>query len=296
MKQSILRRTCCASALIVGLNIHGFCLAQSAESTAYMGAPVELVEAPNGAITNKKLLDRVGDFNFIEPTIDKLAEGVWQFGGYGLAPMSIIETDEGLIAFDTGDTVHDGELMLEAIRTVTQKPVKVIIYGHSHTVMGAGIIADGNEGVMIIGHPELNDVVASNLAAGGRSVVGQEKVRQTLEDYLDGASFVLDQTNSFVRFDFADGATSGLDIRRAIAEFVPSPDDYDSQADITLKMSGETWAKVYLSQATPEQLIGDGEIVVDGDAAEAARLLNLFDRYSPAKAVVVRPAFLEHGL
>ena len=29
----------------------------------YMGGPVELVKAPDGAITNKKLLDRVGDFN-----------------------------------------------------------------------------------------------------------------------------------------------------------------------------------------------------------------------------------------
>lgn len=615
MKHSAPTWTCRAAALIVGLNVLGNCYAQSAESSAYMGAPVELVEAPNGAIANKKLLDRAGDFNFIEPTIVKLAEGVWQFGGYGLAPMSIIETDEGLIALDTGDTVHDGELMLEAIRTVTQKPVKVIIYGHSHTVMGAGVIAEGNEDVMIIGHPELNDVVAGNLAAGGapsfypevspyltarvltqfnaympkegpdayvlptnlaaitsaflpvntpvedgqemtvlgikmqfftkygsddkvhttvwmperkilfttllwsappqlytlrgdvfrdprdwiaglkfnrdlnaeilisaggRSVVGQEKVRQTLEQYLDGASFVLDQslrgilagmgpdelryfvtfpdyldeappnlqaygeissyppaiyyqtvgwydndaanlkpltlrdearrlvplmggrdkvleaasaamdkkeyawaaklanqlyliddqdkearqikaealrqmayvstgandrahlmsqalalegkatiarlvpppqaaiaadpvkyvdfmrvridpvksdqTNSFVRFDFADGSSAGLHIRRAIAEFVPNPDDYSKQPDITLKMSGETWVKVYLSQAMPGQLISDGDIVVDGDADEAARLLNLFDRYSPAKAVLVRPAFLEHGL
>ena len=77
---------------------------------------------------------------------------------------------------------------------------------------------------------------------------------------------------------------------------MPNPDDYSKKPDITLKMSGETWVKVYLSQTTPEQLISDGEIVVDGDAAEAARLLDLFDRYSPAKAVVVRPTFLEHGL
>ena len=616
MKTSFISGACRGVIIaIFGLNFYGNCYAQSAESSAYMGAPVELVEAHNGAIANKKLLDRVSDFNFMQPTIEKLAEGVWQLGGYGLAPMSIIETDEGLIAFDTGDTVHDGELMLEAIRTFTQKPIKVIIYGHSHTVMGAGVIAEGNENVMTIGHPGLNDVVASNLAAGGapsfypevspvltarvltqfnaympkegpdayvvptnlteitsaflpvntpvedgqemtvlgvkmqfftkygsddkvhttvwmperkilfttllwsappqlyslrgdvfrdprewieglkfnrdlnaeillsggsRPLVGKEKIRQTLVDYLDGASFVLDQTlrgilagmgpdelryfvtfpeyldeapinlqaygevssyppaiyyqtvgwydndaahlkpltprdearrlvpliggrekvleaasaamdkkeyawaaqlanqlyllddqdkdarqlkadalrqmayvstgandrahlmsqalalegkttiarlippppaaiaadpvkyvdfmrvridpaksdqtRSFVRFDFADGATAGLDIRRAIAEFVPNADDYGQKPDITLKMSGETWAKVYLSQTTPEQLIGDGDIVVEGDDAEAARLLNLFDRYSPAKAVVVRPAFLEHGL
>jgi len=579
-----------------------------------MGAPVKLGTAPNGAIANQKLLDGVDAFNWLEPTIENPAEGVWVFGGYGLAPMSIIEAEDGLIAFDTGDTKHDGELMLEAIRTVSQKPVKVIIYGHSHTVAGAGVIAEGNKDIMVIGHPGLNDVVAENLAAGGapafypevspyltaraltqfnaympsegpdsyvlptnltaidvdflpvntpvqdgqemtvlgikmqfftrygsddkvhttvwlperrilfttmlwsappqlysvrgdvfrdprewiaglrfnrdlnpevlvsagsRPVVGEANVRQTLEEYVDGASFVLDQslrgilagmgpdelryfvtfpeyldeapinlqsygevssyppaiyyktvgwydndaanlkpltqldearrlvplmggrtkvleaarsaldkkeyawaaklanllylidkqdtdarqlkaealrqmayvstgandrahlmsqalalegkttiarlippapegiiatptkfvdyfrvrldpsksdqTNSFVRFDFTDGTSAGLHIRRAVAEFVPSPEIYYREPDLTIAMTGETWAKVYLSQATPEDLIGNGDIKVSGDAAEAAHLINLFDRYKPEKAVVIPPAFLEHA-
>ena len=89
--------------------------------------------------------------------------------------------------------------------------------------------------------------------------------------------------------------TAGLHIRRAIAEFVPNPDAYHREPDITLEMSGETWGQVYLSQATPEDLISNGDIKVDGDAVEAARLINLFDRYSPARAVVIRPAVQEHG-
>jgi len=52
-------------------------------------------------------------------------------------------------------------------------------------------------------------------------------------------------------------------------------------------MSGETWAKLYLSQATPEELIESGEMEVAGDAAEAARVINLFDRYVPAEALVI---------
>jgi glyoxylase-like metal-dependent hydrolase (beta-lactamase superfamily II) len=132
-----------------------------------MGAPVELVKAANGAITSKKLLDRVGDFNWLKPTIENPAPGIWVFGGYGLAPMSIIEAEDGLIAFDTGDTRHDGELMLEAIRTITQKPIKVIIYGHSHTVAGAGVLAEGNNEIMVVGHPNLNAVVKQNLGGGG---------------------------------------------------------------------------------------------------------------------------------
>ncbi len=137
----------------------------TAQIDAYMGAPVELVTAPNGAITNKKLLEGVEKVVWLKPTIEKPTDGIWVFGGYGLAPMTIIETDEGLIAFDTGDTKHDGELMFEALRTVSDKPVKAIIYGHSHTCFGAGVLAEGNTDLAIIGHPNLNAVVEQN--AGG---------------------------------------------------------------------------------------------------------------------------------
>jgi len=54
-----------------------------------------------------------------------------------------------------------------ALRTFTDKPVKAIIYGHSHTVFGAGVLAEGNEDVMVIGHPDLNAVVEKNLKGGG---------------------------------------------------------------------------------------------------------------------------------
>jgi hypothetical protein len=59
-------------------------------------------------------------------------------------------------------------------------------------------------------------------------------------------------------------------------------------------MSGETWARLYLSQATPEELIENGDLEVSGDAAEAARVINLFDRYSPQQALVVPALALDH--
>jgi len=99
-----------------------------------------------------------------------------------------------------------------------------------------------------------------------------------------------DKMNKYVRFEFADGSKAGLHIRRAVAEFVQDPDKYQRKADVTLSMGGEAWVKVYLSAATPEDLIKKGEIKVKGNGKEAARLLNLFDRYRPEKAVVVPPA------
>jgi alkyl sulfatase BDS1-like metallo-beta-lactamase superfamily hydrolase len=601
------------SILALSYTLSSYAQAQPGQIDAYMGAPVTLVKAPNGAITNKKILDGIDKVGWLKPTIDLPAEGVWHFGGYGLAPITVIDTDEGLIAFDTGDSKHDGEMLLKAIRTVSQKPVKAIIYGHSHTVLGAGVLAEENKDVMVIGHPNLNAVVEENIqsagipayypeigsyltaramiqfnaylpkegpdafvvpltltdtestfipvntpvedgqemtvlgikmqfftkygsddkvhttvwmperkillttmlwssppqlysvrgdvfrdprewiaglkfnrdlgaevliSAGARAVVGKEEIKKRLEGYLDGASFVLDQTlrgilggmgpdelrhwvkfpeylaevpnnlqnygeissyspaiyyqsvgwydndaanlkpvspddeaerivplmggrdkvlttaraaldkkeyawaahlvnylyrldpldnearqlkadalrqmayvstggndrahlmsqalalegkvkiarlippapktiaafsatfvdyfrvridplksgetDSFVRFDFADGASAGLHIRRAVAEFVAEPDNYYRKPDIALSMSGETWVKVYLSQGTAEELIKSGEIRVTGDATEAARLINLFDRYVPEKAVVIPVAALDH--
>ena len=103
-----------------------------------------------------------------------------------------------------------------------------------------------------------------------------------------------DKTDSFIQFDFSDGTKAGLHVRRAVAEFVAVPEKYQRKPDVVLAMSGETWAKLYVSRATPEELIKNGEIKVTGDADEAARLINLFDRYSPAKAVAIPPAALDH--
>jgi alkyl sulfatase BDS1-like metallo-beta-lactamase superfamily hydrolase len=142
-------------------------IANNETTNPYMGADVTLGEAANGAIVNQAVLDNTPKVTWTEPTIEQPAEGVWTFGGYGLAPITIIDTPEGLIAFDTGDSKHDGEILLEAIRTVTDKPIRAIIYGHSHTGLGAGVLAEGNKDVMLIGHPNLNDVMTENENSGG---------------------------------------------------------------------------------------------------------------------------------
>ena len=62
-----------------------------------------------------------------------------------------------------------------------------------------------------------------------------------------------------------------------------------------LTLSPEAWAKVYLSAATIEELIsGEGIDVTAGDPAEAARVLKVFDRYDPARAVVIPAESLIH--
>jgi alkyl sulfatase BDS1-like metallo-beta-lactamase superfamily hydrolase len=100
------------------------------------------------------------------------------------------------------------------------------------------------------------------------------------------------ETDEFIQFDFSNGSSSGLHVRRAIAEFVDKPGNHVRKPDIRLKLSGETWAKLYLSQATLDDLIMSGDAEVKGDADEAARLINLFDRFSPQTALVIPPTTL----
>jgi alkyl sulfatase BDS1-like metallo-beta-lactamase superfamily hydrolase len=101
------------------------------------------------------------------------------------------------------------------------------------------------------------------------------------------------ETNRLLRFDFPDGKSAGLHVRRAVAEFVEDPAEYPRDPDIVLKLSAEAWAKVYLSAEPIDKMIKDGEITVTtGDAAEAARVLNLFDHYDKSRAVVIPSALM----
>ena len=102
------------------------------------------------------------------------------------------------------------------------------------------------------------------------------------------------ETDKVLRFDFPDDASVGLHVRRAVVEFIEDPTVYPREPDVVLKLSPEAWSKVYLSSETIEKLVEGKEIEVpQGDAAEAVRVLNLFDRYDPARAVVI-PSTMIH--
>ncbi|MEA3438204.1 MAG: alkyl sulfatase dimerization domain-containing protein, partial [Thermodesulfobacteriota bacterium] len=141
--------------------------ASAQELSRYMGGEVVLETAPNGAIVNSEVLKISPQITYLEPTIDKVAEGVWCIGGYSLANCTVIETEDGLIIYDTGDTKEEAEHIREAIKTVSNKPVKAIIYSHSHYAVGGGALVDNPEDVLIIGHPTLNETVQSSLQGGG---------------------------------------------------------------------------------------------------------------------------------
>lgn len=185
------------------------------ELSPYMGGPVELVTAPNGATARQEVLETAAKILYLEPTTEKLADGVWCIGGYSLANTTVIEGDDGLIVYDTGDTREEAEHIREAIERISDKPIKVIIYSHSHYALGAGALVDDPENVLIIGHPKLNETVETSLQGGGSpSAIPEVGPAMTPR--------VLVQFNNFLPDEGPDAALSGkLELGQPIA-FLPA--------------------------------------------------------------------------
>lgn len=172
------------------------------EKSPYMGGEVNLTKAPNGAIARDKVFKIGSQIAYLEPTIDKLADGIWCIGGLSLANTTVIEAKDGLIVFDTGDTKEEGAHISEAIKKFSDKPVKVIIYSHSHYAMGGGELVNNPDDVLIIGHPKLNETVENNLKGGG-APSGIPEVGPIM------TSRMLVQFNNFLPTEGPDAALSG---------------------------------------------------------------------------------------
>ncbi len=100
------------------------------------------------------------------------------------------------------------------------------------------------------------------------------------------------ETDKVVRLEFTDGEKPvvGLHVRRAVAEFLPDPDEHYRDADLTIALSGEAWTGLYLSQTTIADLVGSGAADIrKGSLEQATALFDLFDRYRPERAVLVAP-------
>jgi alkyl sulfatase BDS1-like metallo-beta-lactamase superfamily hydrolase len=134
------------------------------DGNPYMGAPVALTTLANGAITHADSQHRLAQSTYGTPTVDRVAPGVTVFGGDGFLNLTLIEGDDGLIVYDTGEVLEDGERFLAQIRTVSDKPIVAVLYSHSHYVHGTTALVGDGRGVQIVGHPNVNANLAGNAA------------------------------------------------------------------------------------------------------------------------------------
>jgi alkyl sulfatase BDS1-like metallo-beta-lactamase superfamily hydrolase len=64
--------------------------------------------------------------------VEKVGDNIFAAIGYGIANSIMIEGDDGVIIVDTMTTMEEAAEVLAEFRKITPKPVKAIIYTHSH--------------------------------------------------------------------------------------------------------------------------------------------------------------------
>ncbi|MCY9691805.1 alkyl/aryl-sulfatase [Paenibacillus alginolyticus] len=103
------------------------------------------------------------------PAVTKITNSIYHVMGYAHSNSIIIEAENSVILVDTFETDVRAEKLKKLIADITEKPVKTIIYTHSHPDHrgGAGVFSDTVEEVIafapmkpILGRTnELNDVL-----------------------------------------------------------------------------------------------------------------------------------------
>lgn len=136
----------------------------------YMGPAPERITTRTGAVVAKDMTHLIGRTVAAEPSIVKVRDGVHCFVGGSLVIRTIIDAPDGLVIYDTGDDIEDGERTLAAIRSISDRPIKAIIYSHNHYAHGTKPVIEGQRDVMIIGHPDVNKqfgTLNTGFASGG---------------------------------------------------------------------------------------------------------------------------------
>ena len=99
--------------------------------------------------------------------ITKVANGVYSYApGDGYTSMFVV-TAEGVIAVEPVNTKH-AKGMLEAIKSVTDKPFRYLLHSHNHWDHSSGGRIFRNAGAKILAHKEAYDWMKANL---GRDMV-----------------------------------------------------------------------------------------------------------------------------
>ncbi|MEH7377185.1 alkyl sulfatase dimerization domain-containing protein [Neobacillus drentensis] len=140
---------------------------QELRKSPYLGAEVEIAQLPNGAKLNKNLAYAGSK----EQQIIPITNGVTALVNFSVENTVIIEGNEGVIIWDTGSYTSVGKRKYEALRQISDKPVKAIIYSHNHYAMGTTAFVGDGKGVEIISHPDLHRNVTQGMTELGPSLL-----------------------------------------------------------------------------------------------------------------------------
>ena len=110
----------------------------------YAGQSVKKAHAPIPVGANKSLEEHSKIFR---KGVEKVGDNLYVAIGYGISNCIMIEGQDGVIIVDTMTTMEEAAEVLAEFRKITPKPVKAIIYTHSHPdhVFGAEVFTAGGK-------------------------------------------------------------------------------------------------------------------------------------------------------
>jgi alkyl sulfatase BDS1-like metallo-beta-lactamase superfamily hydrolase len=108
--------------------------------------------------------------------IYRAADRVYCAVGYGIANMTMIEGDDGVVVVDVLESTVNARAVMAEFRKITTKPVKAVVYTHNHYdhVMGADAVverADVEAGrVPIYAHAKMMEGLLHQLSVVGEAI------------------------------------------------------------------------------------------------------------------------------
>ncbi len=158
------RYTTTVMAIAAGLCLVSQASAQDEQPFYRGGFDDQIVEAPNGAKVNAQYQKFLSEGAFGGTQVIEVREGVWTVAGYALNNYTFVEGKTGLIAFDSGVNVGQGQEVLKLVQEKVNKPVVAIIYSHFHYTGGSTAYAASNpdKELEVYGHPDLEANLAGN--------------------------------------------------------------------------------------------------------------------------------------
>jgi alkyl sulfatase BDS1-like metallo-beta-lactamase superfamily hydrolase len=91
------------------------------------------------------------------PKVMEISDNVYIATGFGLSNVVMINTYDGLVIIDTGDSEESARQILKEFREITETPIKYIILTHSHPDHINGLSVFLEPGIEIIATTQFND-------------------------------------------------------------------------------------------------------------------------------------------
>ena len=112
------------------------------------------------------------------PEVIQVADDVYTSIGHTVSTVSMIVGSDGVVIVDTGLDATKGKLILSEFREITNKPIKGIVFTHSHgDHIGGASAFVGDANPQIWGHPNFGSE-GRLLASGGLTIQRKRGARQ----------------------------------------------------------------------------------------------------------------------